>query len=301
MELRQLRYFLAVAEELHFGRAAERLGIGQPPLSQQIQRFEQQLGVQLFERSRRGVTLTRVGEMLLPEAREICSRAERAIMLVERVSRGESGQLSLGFVGSATLSVLPEIIRRFRERLPDVELLLQELTSREQVAALHDGRIEVGLARAPAPPDAIGIASMTVLRERLVLALPESLGQNLPPVVSLAAVADAPFILSPRTLGPGFYDSVIGLCQQAGFSPRVIQEAVQMQTIIGLVAAGIGVALVPASLRRFHREGVVYRDLDGTPVFSELAAIWLEGEMPVVVKHLVEMATVVGSEMAASA
>lgn len=272
MELRHLRYFLAVAEELSFTRAAERLHMAQPPLGQQIRQLEKELGVELFHRTKRRVRLTEVGEVFLGEAYLALEQVERAAEAARRADRGETGKLSVGFVGSAAYDVLPEILKAFRERYPAVEITLEELTTAQQVRALGERRIEVGFVRPPVEEE--GLAVKTVLREPLVAVLPAdhrlSERANLP----LSVLKDESFVMSPRRLGPSFYDRIVGACREAGFSPRVVQEAIQMQTIIGMVAAGIGVAIVPSSESNLARKGVVYKPIRGEGLEVELAAVW---------------------------
>lgn len=288
MELRQLRYFVAVAEDLHFGRAARRLGIAQPPLSQQIQRFERNIGAQLFERTRRSVKLTPAGEALLPEARELLARSQQVLEMVQDIALGRAGRLTIGFVESASLLTLPEILKRFREHYPGVELELIELSTNEQLTALRDGRIQISCVRTPqssAPP-----TSLLIARERLVLAMPEALAHDTPDPVPLSAVAGAPFIMPPRRLGHSFHDTVHETCARAGFTPHVVQEAIQMQTILGLVAAGIGVALVPESLGRMQRDGVACRRVSDDQAFTDLILIWNDDNKHQTVRNFVELA-----------
>lgn len=272
IELRHLRYFLVVAEELHFSRAAERLDIAQPPLSQMIRRLEHELGVPLFHRTKRRVSLTDAGVVFLEEAKRTLAQAEHAIRSVRRAGRGELGRLLVGFIGSATYSVLPSIVRRFREQYPEVDLHLQELSTVQQVRALRDGQLQVGFLR-PFDQDP-ALKSKVVLREPLVVALPEHHRLSQQAKVSMRTLADEPFILSPRVLAPELYDQIISLCQHARFSPRVVQEAMQLPTIVSLVAAGIGVAVIPASLRNLGRTGVNYRAVRESTPKAELVVAW---------------------------
>jgi DNA-binding transcriptional LysR family regulator len=272
MELRHLYYFVAVAEELHFGRAAQRLRIAQPPLSQQIQKLEEELGVQLFRRTKRRVELTEAGQVFLQEARQALAQVEQAVTAARRAGRGEIGRLAVGFVGSASYEILPRMIRRFHECFPDVELVLREATTSQQIRALHEGRIHVGLLRPPVSGDALVIESFLV--EPLIAALPETHALAGQPAVSLQELAHERYITFPRHLGPGLYDQIISICQQAGFSPEITQEAVQMQTILGLVATGIGVALIPASARNLRSAGVAYSELQGVQSGVEMALAW---------------------------
>ena len=259
IELRHLRYFIAVAEELHFGRAAARLHMAQPPLSQQIRQLEEELGFQLFHRTKRSVQLTEAGAVFLAECQRIVQQLEQAVQLGQQVSRGERGQLVLGFVSSAAYSVLPTLLQTFRAAAPEVSLELHELTTDQQVQWLRDRRMDVGLVRPPI--DEPNFCLMPLFEEPLVVALPQPHPLAQQPVVSLQDLAGKPFILFPRPLAPGLYDQIISLCQQGGFSPTIVQEAIQMQTIISLVAADMGLAIVPLSLQNLQRTGVVYREL----------------------------------------
>jgi len=272
MELRHLRYFIAVAEELHFGRAAERLHMAQPPLSHQIQKLEAELEVQLFHRTKRSVQLTDAGLVFLEEAHLTLTQAERAVVSARRANRGEIGRLVIGFVSSAMYDVLPDILRVYRERFPGVNLVLREMPTMQQVHALYNGRINTGFIRPPLNDQALRVE--TILREPLLAALPEHHFLSSQSQISLEALAKEPFVLFPRHLGPSFYDQIVSLCLKAGFSPNAVQEAVEMQTIVSLVAAGIGVALVPASLRNLQRVGVVYKDIQGAAPLAEIAMLW---------------------------
>ncbi|GAP99473.1 aromatic hydrocarbon utilization transcriptional regulator CatR [Leptolyngbya sp. NIES-2104] len=267
-----MRYFVAVAEELHFGHAAQRLQIAQPPLSQQIRQLEQELGVELLYRTKRTVRLTEAGQAFLQQARQILVQSEQAIEVAQRASRGEVGRLAIGFVGSATCSLLPDVVRSFRRQFPDVRLLLHEMTTSEQLEALHDDRIQIGFLCPPINDAELSVE--TVLQESFVAVLPEVHPLATQTQLSLASLAEESFILSPRHLGSGFHDQIIRLCQQVGFMPQVTQEAIQMQTILSLVAAELGVALVPASLQTLQRAGVVYKPLEGQTLDVELAMVW---------------------------
>jgi DNA-binding transcriptional LysR family regulator len=279
MELRHLRYFVAVAEELHFSRAAARLNIAQPPLSRQIRDLERELGAELLERVKRRVQLTPAGRAFLPEARLTLTQAERARRTAQRAARGEIGRLRVGFVEAATFSgILPDVLRFFRKHYPDVALELFELSSLQQAEALREGRIDVGLLHSPPPDAEQWLQVERILRDPLVAALP--LGHRLArrARLTLRALAPEPLLLFPRQNGPALYDRIIAAYRAAGFSPSVVQEAAQMHTLAGLVAAGLGVALVPGSIVRLRRPGVVYRPvrdlkLDvGTWAVSKLGA-----------------------------
>lgn len=273
LELRHLRYFVTVAEELHFGRAAQRLHISQPPLSMQIRALEELIGAQLLNRTQRRVELTEAGRVFLREARQILERTSEAVLAAQRASRGEAGELALGFVSVADYHVLPPLLREFRARAPGVRLTLTEATTDRLTEDLAAGRVDLGFVLPPVEDPAL--AYRTVHREPLLAALPANhplAGARGP--IPLAALADAPFVLIPRRLGPGLYDDIVSFCRHNGFSPRVVQEAVQMQTIVSLVSAGLGVTLIPASLEHLGRTGVVYKPLREASPETEVGIAW---------------------------
>jgi DNA-binding transcriptional LysR family regulator len=288
MELRHLHYFIAVAEELHFSRAAERLKISQPPLSQQIRNLEDELGVKLFERTKRQVQLTEAGKVFLDRSYSVLAQLEVAIEVTQRIGRGEVGRLAIGFVGSATYTILPDILRVFREQFSAVELRLHELTTAQQIQALHHKQIDVGIVRSAISEP--GLSVECFLPESLVLALPETHPLSAQTKVSLSSLADESFILFPAKLGPVFYEQIVNLCQQAGFRLKVAQEAIQMQTIVGLVAAGLGIAIVPSSLQNFHRNGVIYRPLQEEAPKTGLYLAWRQHDRSPVITAFLSLA-----------
>ncbi|MHC0064965.1 LysR family transcriptional regulator [Nostoc sp. UIC 10890] len=287
MELRHLRYFVTLAEELHFGRAAERLHIAQPPLSQQIRQLEEELGFELFHRTKRKVQLTEAGQVFLGEVQQIMRQLQQAIEIGRQTSRGEIGQLVVGFVSSAAYNILPIILRTFRSCVPGVSIELHELTTDQQLDWLRESRMDVGLLRPPVEENRFSCE--TIFQESLMVALPEAHLLANQSNVCLTALANEPFILFPRILAPGLYDLIISLCQQAGFSPKVAQEAIQMQTIVSLVAAEMGVAIVPASLQNLQRTGVVYKTLEEVTPKVAIAMIWRKNETSPTVLRLVEI------------
>jgi DNA-binding transcriptional LysR family regulator len=289
MELRHLRYFVTVAEELHFGRAAAKLHISQPPLSMQIRALEDELGVVLLKRTQRQVALTQAGNALLQEARQILARVEQAVLVTRRAGRGEIGELSVGFISVADYNVLPVVLREFRRRYPLVNLNLREATTDAQVRDLVAGRLDVGFVLPPMAEPAL--ESVPILREPLIVALPEKhpLARK-PGKLALEKLKDAPFILFPRPYAPGLYDDVVSCCKAAGFSPRVEQEAIQMQTIVSLVSAELGVALIPASLTHLRRTGVVYKSLRHGSPLTEIHLAWRRGDELPALRLFVEMA-----------
>jgi len=275
MDLRRIRYFVVLAETLHFGRAAASLNITQPPLTQQIRVLEEELGARLFERSNRRVELTPAGNALLPEARALLAQAERTSTVAARAQRGEIGELRVGLLGSAAFTVvIPRLILTYRQRFPGVRLRIEELTTQEQLAALLEQRLDVAIVRSVLAPELPPtLRSKRLLQDSLVVALPAThrLSEAATPM-SISALEHEPFVMYPRESGTGVYDQIITLCRQAGFAPTVAQEAHAMATIIGLVAAGLGIAVVPEALRGIGANGVVYRPLKEKAARS---AMWL--------------------------
>jgi DNA-binding transcriptional LysR family regulator len=274
MELRHLRYFVAVAEELHFGRAAERLRIAQQPLSRQIRDLEEELQVQLFHRTKRTIRLTEAGTVFLADARKVLNQTEQAVQTVQLVSQGDTGRLVVGFTGSALNTVVPQVVRQFKQRYPRVELCLERLSTNEQVKALLLEQIQIGFLHPPIAEQSLILQS--IYREALIAVLPEihPLAKAAPDPISIRELADESFLLFPRPSGPALYDQIISFCQQSGFSPHIVQEVVSQQTILGLVAVGIGVSLIHTSARRLKLDGVVARPLIEPTPQLELAVAW---------------------------
>jgi DNA-binding transcriptional LysR family regulator len=282
LELRLVRSFVAVAEEEHFVRAARRLNITQPALSRQIQHLEREVGTALFTRVGRAARLTVAGQVFLEHARRLLATAEAAALAARRAGEGIVGQLVVGFVSPATYTVLPAAFRAFRERAPEVALELRQLSSGAQAEALRKREIDVGLLHPPVEGAPL-LGLRVVVDQPFVAALPARHPLAGERSIWPGALAGEPFVIFPRRTGPGLYDGILALCQGAGFSPRVVQEAEQMQTIVSLVAAEVGVALVPASIARSWRDGVAYLELEGTDVRATLAACWrLDTENPAV-------------------
>jgi DNA-binding transcriptional LysR family regulator len=289
MELRQLHYFLAVAEELNFGRAAQRLNIAQPPLSRQIRQLEQELGVQLFHRTSRRVELTEVGNVFLEEARRILKQVEQSIQVTQRASQGEIGRLSVAFEGSSAYDIIPTALKTYRERFPDVELVVLSMTTEKQVEALHDDRIQVGFVVPPLQGQVQDLFVEAVLQEPLVLALPEDHPLAAQSKVKVRSLANEAFIMGQRNSGCGLYDQVIAACRRAGFSPNVTQEVNEMQVLLGLVAADLGVAILSGSAKQFQRSGVVYRELQPASSEVALASAWRKDSQSSVLQAFLEV------------
>jgi DNA-binding transcriptional LysR family regulator len=270
MDLRHLRYFAAVAEERHFGRAAKRLGIAQPPLSRQIQALEGELGFALFQRSSRKVDLTPAGRVLYEQSRRVFDAMADAVREARRAALGETGRITIGYPSSFAFSGLVEILRAFRARSPSVEIVLRELSPQEQIDALKRSRLDVGFVRGPLEDPEV--SSELVRREDLVVVLPDTHSLASSKKIALRRLAREPFVSFPRARGPAFFDHLLRLCSDAGFTPRIVQEAPQLD-LVSLVAAGFGVALVPSSLRATQRPGGVFRPiLDAPP--ADLLIVW---------------------------
>jgi DNA-binding transcriptional LysR family regulator len=276
-EIWQLRYFIAVAERLHFGRAAAALHISQPPLSRAVRSLETTLGVPLLTRTRRRVELTPEGARLLDEARRTLTQLERAVQELRGMAAGEQGRLRIGFVSLADFGVLPGLLRAFKSAHPGVRLALREMLSPEQSAALAAGDLDFGLLLPPVPDT---LEHVVVQRERFVAALPaqhrlaRERGR-----LAMSALAGESFVMVPREIAPGLYDIVAGLAARAGISLNVAQEAIQMQTVVSLVSSGLGAAIVPASLANLGRRGVVYRPLADRHPALELWLAWPPGAL----------------------
>lgn len=283
LTLRQMQQFLAVAETLSFRRAAERLNMAQPPLTAAIRQMERDLGVRLIERGNRVAGLTAAGQVLQEEAGRTVLQAERAVLLTRRAGAGMLGSLRMGFLASATRHFLPPMLARFRASHPDVDLTLVEKPTARQVSALLEDRQDVGIVALPLPPGTeTRIAIRTLLHSRFVAAVPSThalAGDDRP--VRLAMLAAEPWVLFPPNEGPGLASTILGACSRAGFSPQIVQQAIQMDTIIGLVAAGVGVSLVPERLPGASHPGVVFRPLigPGTPIPYKVALAWRIGDL----------------------
>jgi DNA-binding transcriptional LysR family regulator len=275
IDLRQLRYFQAVAEELHFGRAAARLAIAQPALSRQIQQMEQELGTPLLRRTQRRVELLPAGALLLERSRAIQQELARTLADVRRTGAGELGKLVLGFIHSSTYGLLPTVIRRFRQLYPGIELELHELPITAQHAALMRGTIDLGLLRVQAAP--AELEQVAVLPDPFVLAVPARHPLAARERVRLKEVAGEPFVLFKQAEAPLLHDRVQAMCEQAGFQPHVVQHATQLHTMVGLVGGGLGVAVVPATARNLHPKQVRFLQIADKAEPVHIALAWRRG------------------------
>ena len=291
MELRHLRYFVAVAEQLSFTRAAALLHMAQPALSVQIRQLEDELGVELFDRSRRAIALTHAGETMLGESRRLLASLDRSVDLVRRVGAGAIGSIAVGFVPSASNSVLPSLLRRFWEAHPDVAVTLREMAPGDLVDGLHAGNLDISFLYLPFSDPLLD--HLVIVREPFVAALPFDHPLARETTVDVADLRDEPFV-TPADHGmmPGLHAKVTAICHAAGFVPRAVQDDVWLvQTIVALVAAGVGVALVPFSSQAQARAGVVYRPLRPRSTHeAELAAVWRRTDQsPALGSFLAEM------------
>lgn len=272
MEFRQLRYFITVAEELHFGRAAEQLQITQPALSKQIARLETALDVQLLFRTKRTVKLTHAGQIFLEQAHQLLAQRETAIQLTKRTGKGEIGELKIGYTQTAVHTVLPNFLRDFLQRYPKVEITFQELSTEAQVAALNQNKIDLAFLHPPI--DQRGINLNPILEERFFAVLPPQHPLLRYDTIPVAAFANEPFIIHPRQEGPMLHDAFVQVCQAAGFTPNVIKESISLQTRVCWVAAGVGITFVSECLLFLVGTHVVCRPIGGVPIRLQFAAAW---------------------------
>ncbi|MFJ6265897.1 LysR substrate-binding domain-containing protein [Lysinibacillus xylanilyticus] len=281
MDIRKMRYFMMVAEELNFSRAAERLRMAQPPLSQEIRKLEEELGVQLFHRTKRMVEHTDAGRIFLEGSQQIVLQLERTIKETQLAAEGKIGSLIIGFVDSTEIVI--EVLNKFRERFPKIQLILREMTTEQQLNALYEKQIHIGFIRSKLNN---GILTSEVCSEeslRLVLHQDHPFASL--PEIPLRLLIDEPFILFPRHMGPNFYDLIISYFWDHGVSINVVQEAIQMQTIVNLVATGMGVSVVPSSVESYKHPGVIYKKIQETTPKVNLYVGWREDEKSVVVNH----------------
>lgn len=272
IELRHLRYFAVLAEELHFGRAAAKLGIAQPPLSQQIQRLEALLGTRLLDRTSRKVQLSDAGRAFLVETERVLAGMDLAVEAARRAGRGESGELRVAFAATVMFLALPAIIRDFRLRFPRVHLDLREMPTGPQLTGLQTGEIDLGFVREPQPDPSLEI--VTVMEEPLRIAVNRSHPLASRATLSVRDLAEEPFVLFPADLAPGLHAQVLGLCRAAGFVPRVVEESRELYTSVSLVEAGVGVSILPASVEKLGWKEVRYRTIPSSAAVTRIAAAW---------------------------
>lgn len=287
MDLRQLACFVAVAEELNFSRAAQRMHISQPPLSRQIARLEDELRVRLLDRSPQSVTLTAGGKGFLPEARRLLALAAKAPEAARRADRGETGTLRIGFVGSTIYTSVPALVGRFRHLFPGVDVTLLQLTVARQVDLLLSGDIDVGLIRQSISSPRL--KTLSLFKERFVAALPANHPLAVESAVNLRRLADENFVCFSRQEAPAIHEHLRRMCEAAGFTPRIALEAHPMSTVVGLVASGAGIAIVPNSMQRLRIVNVVYRKLTGTRESSEFFLVWRQDDESAILQNFLKV------------
>lgn len=295
IDLRQMRQFVAVAEELSFRRAAERLNMSQPPLSQAIHRIEDDIGAKLFHRSKRRVTLTRTGEVMLDESRRVLAQADRAIAHVMDVAKGRLGRVEIGFVLTASYELLPAVTRSFRKSNPDIHLELHEMTSAQQIEALLDHHIDVAFLRPPLA-EIEGLKMERIYYERLVAILPDDHPLADQERLELSALDSPLFAMVPSNWYTTFQTRLVRTCQRAGLEPEIINDPVHL---VSLVAAGMGVAIGPHAVTRLRLDGIVFKELDGLPenLMMELAIAWRESAVSRSTVAFVESSRDIGKSM----
>ena len=284
MELRHLRYFAVLADELHFGRAAQRLAITQPPLSSAIKALEEELGVRLLERNSKQVRLTPAGQALRASARKLLRQAEEAALEAREVAAGSAGRLRIGFVGAMLYRGLPQALRAFQASHPAVRISLAELNSAEQITDLLHDRLDLGFMHTARLPQ--DLASRLLLTEPFVACLPTHHALARQRVLEVGALRDQPFVLFARAASPDYHERLLAICAQSGFLPEVRHEVRHWLAVVSMVAQGLGVALVPQAMQRSALKGAVFRPLDGVTAQSEAYGVWRPGPQNVLVDGL---------------
>lgn len=288
MELRQLRYFLAVAEQLHFSEAARALGIAQPPLSQQIQKLEREIGTRLFVRHSRHVELTDAGRRFRERAQRIVDDADLALAEAQNAGRGETGRLILGFAGSTVFHPLvATLLQRYRSAYPGVTIGCEESNSSVLLERVSEARVDAAFVRLPL--DCRGLAIEPLVEEDVLAVLPPRHRLARRRSLDLADLADDPLILFPRPIGPDLYDSILSACRAAGFNPVISMESPQISSAVNMVAAGFGVTLIPSSMRQIRALGVTYHALKGSSLHTTIALVHRPGERSPIVQHFVRV------------
>lgn len=289
IDLRQLRQFIAVAEELHFHKAAARLNMSQPPLTASVRKLEEEVGAELIERRNRTIRLTAAGAAFLDEARRTIRQADRTVDAAREAAQGQTGTVRVSYVGSALYGRLPRLIRRFRQDSPTVRLELREATTAQQIAMLRSRLTDIAVVIPPAG-DSADMAISVFDADRLAIAMPRDHRLARSGRVALAALADEPFVLWPAIEGRGFHVQAIRLCTQAGFTPKVVQEAYGMHAVLSLVAVGAGVSLVPHSMSTFRADEIVYHPIRDKEARFDRALCWTDPARAPAVRRFIELA-----------
>jgi DNA-binding transcriptional LysR family regulator len=291
MELRHLRYFIAVADEMSFSRAAERLGIAQPPLSQQIQALESELEVKLFDRTKRPFQITLAGQAFLEDARSTLASLEQSVRKTQRIYQGELGSLTIGFTSSMANDVLPNILRTFRRQYPSINLILSEASSGSQIQELRDRQIDLAFVyQTPAMREIQDLEISLLSQQTLVAVLPQYHPLITQSTIAMRDLEDEEFIMPLRPIVSGLSEQIYALCDQAGFIPKVAQEAIFMMTILGLVAGEMGISILPSSVQNLQREGVTYRPIQEEAIANPLAIAWRQENSSSILRQFIDVA-----------
>lgn len=288
MELRHLKYFRVLAEELHFGKAAERLFIAQPPLSRQIKQLENELGVVLFQRNNRKVTLTEEGQYLVKQAEQLFLQVQNTKENIRLISKGLAGQVTIGYVGATMHSILPDLLLKSKQSYPQVKTILLELSNEDQIKGIKSGNIDIGFVRTPININ--GIVTNSVLKEKFCLVLPNHFKIKQGKKHPLAALANEPFISFARDCGPGLVDSAMRICNGIGFSPKVVHESTQINTMLRLVEIGLGYTIVPKSVKCGYELKLNFIDLDEFDEWAVLSMIYSENITKAIVSNFIAIA-----------
>ncbi len=283
MNLRHLKYFMAVAENLHFGKAAKKLFIAQPPLSRQIRQLEEELGVMLFDRDKRHVALTSQGAFLYDESQKIFNHLSAVRKTLGLMHQGVVGQINIGYVGAAMHCILPDLLVKLNSACPDVNAQLLELSTESQIQAIQTGQIDVGFIRTPV--DIAGLIARSVYREPFSLVLPAEYEPVEATAAGIRALANEPFISFARVCGPGLIDSVLSICSKSGFAPRIVHETSQMNSVVRLVESGLGYSIVPSSVKNGYDLKVTFVELAGFEETAELSVVYAKGESTAIVQN----------------
>lgn len=288
MDLRQLRYFIAVAEDLSFSRAAKRIHVSQPPLSRHVSNLERELGIRLLDRNNHSVRVTAAGRVFLDNARNVLQAVEAAASMARQAAQGEVGSLTLGFGGSAAYAFLPAILRTFRARYPAVKVTLDQLSLIEQIEAIKSRRIDIGFVLLPFEDPSIGFQAM--MRDRLVTAVPSDHVLARRAALRLKELEPHDFVGFSRSGRFGYHNHILDLCRRAGFVPRIVKETAPMVSVIGLVASGMGIALVPSMAQRLHISDVRYVPIEDKGAYMRFAFAWNKANITPVVRTFLAVA-----------
>lgn len=291
MQFHQLKYFLAVAEELHFGRAAKKLNISQPPLSQQIKKLEEDLKTKLFYRTKRKVQLTEAGKLFLEDAYKIVEQIESTYDKIKQHSNGEIGELTLGYSSYSIFDVLPQILKEFYKLFPNVNVKLRHLSTAQQLEAFENSAIQIGLLCPPI--DQRDLVLEHIYSQPFIVALPSNdplANQNNKESIDITELANYSFVMTPRNIGTGYYDKIIEICLDGNFSPNIVQEVNELHEVISLVSTGLGVSIVPKSLMQYKKSNVTFKKLNNDAYYVDTALVYKKNETTKTVYNFINIA-----------